>query len=147
MCKGGKQTVKHDQTHARIMRIAEVMKCAPDLPLPLGLYTCFVAVSATLVLVDADVLLSSHRVSSTIAVFLSDADVLAVSIFLTGRAGLVRILLLLTFPSSALDCDVLFRLDLGGLFSLFVLIGRRKDAERDSVRLLVSRFLQWQAEL
>lgn len=97
-----------------------------DLPLPLDVdagVTRVEAVLATAVLfVDANVLLSPHR-ASAVAVFLCDADVLAVAVVATGRAGLVgRRLLFLTFPSSALDRDTLVRLDLGGLSSLLVLV-------------------------
>ena len=91
------------------------------------LETVLAAEVATVVLVDADVFLSAHT-GGTAAVVLCDADVLTELV--TGRAGLLLGWLLLTFPSSALDLYVLFSLDLFGL--LVVLVGRRKDAERDS---------------
>lgn len=88
------------------------------------------AVLAAVVLVHADVLFSAHA-GGAAAVVLGDADVFAEAFFVTGRAGWLLGWLLLTFPSSALDRDVLFSLDLLGLLS--ILVGRRKDAERDSV--------------
>lgn len=54
---------------------------------------------------------------------------------MTGRAGLLGLRWFLTFPSSALDRNLLLSLDLLGLF--VVLVGRRKDAERDSGEALV----------
>lgn len=87
------------------------------------------AVLAAVVLVHADVLFSAHA-GGAAAVVLGDADVFAEAFFVTGRAGWLLGWLLLTFPSSALDLYVLFSLDLFGL--LVVLVGRRKDAERDS---------------
>lgn len=87
------------------------------------------AVLAAVVLVHADVLFSAHA-GGAAAVVLGDADVFAEAFFVTGRAGWLLGWWLLTFPSSALDRDVLFSLDLLGLLS--ILVGRRKDAERDS---------------
>lgn len=87
-------------------------------------------VVATVVLVDTNVLFLGHACRAT-AVVLSDADVFAEAFFVTGRGGFLGSWWLLTFPSSALDRSLLFSLDLFGLLVVFV--GRRKDAERDSV--------------
>lgn len=95
------------------------------------LETVFAAEVATVVLVDVDVFLSAHA-GGTAAVVLCDADVLTELV--TGRAGLLLGWWLLTFPSSALDLYVLLSLDLFGL--LVILVGRRKDAERDSAGAL-----------
>jgi hypothetical protein len=101
--------------------------------------TVLAAGVAAVVLVNADFLFSADA-SGTATVFLSggDADVLADALLVTGRAGLLGLRLLLLFPSSALDCYLLLSLDLFGL--LVVSVGRRKDAERDSGRLLVDVF-------
>lgn len=101
------------------------------------LETVLAAEVATVVLVDADVFLSAHA-GGTATVVLCDADVLTKLV--TGRAGLLLGWLLLTFPSSALDLYVLFSLDLFGL--LVVLVGRRKDAERDSAGGLAWKVLR-----
>ena len=104
---------------------AKWVKMGVDLPLPLNVdagITRVVAVFAAAVLfVDADVLFSPHR-ASAVAIFFCDADLFAVAVVATGRAGLVGRRLFLTFPSSALDRDTLVRLDLGGLSSLLVFI-------------------------
>lgn len=86
---------------------------------------------ATVVLVDTDVLFLGHAYGlRATAVVLGDADVFAEAFFVTGRGGFLgSSWWLLTFPSSALDRDLLFSLDLFGLLGVFV--GRRKDAERD----------------
>lgn len=68
----------------------------------------------TIVLSDANVLLSSHALGAT-AFFFSDMDVSAT----------------LVVPSSALDGDSLVGLDLGGLCGLVVLVGGGKDTERN----------------
>lgn len=99
---------------------------------------------ATVVLVDTDVLFLGHAYGlRATAVVLGDADVFAEAFFVTGRGGFLgSSWWLLTFPSSALDRDLLFSLDLFGLLGVFV--GRRKDAERDSVvwlALVVSKML------
>lgn len=94
------------------------------------------AVVATVVLEDADFLFSAYTSGTAAVVFSrSDADVLADALLVTGRAGLLGLRLLLLFPSSALDCYLLLSLDLFGL--LVVLVGRWKDAERDSGGVLV----------
>lgn len=96
----------------------------------------FEAVVAAVVLEDADFLFSADASGTAAVVFgRSDADVLADALLVTGRAGLLGLRLLLLFPSSALDCYLLLSLDLFGL--LVVLVGRWKDAERDSVDVLV----------
>jgi hypothetical protein len=89
----------------------------------------FEAVLAAVVgLVDADILFLGEASWAAAVVFSGgDVDVLLV----TGRAGLLGWWWLLTFPSSALDRYLLLSLDLFGLLVVFV--GRRKDAERDSV--------------
>ena len=78
-----------------------------------------VAISVAVVLVHADVLLDSYAAAlglSTVAVFFGDANVLtrvAGVVVSTGRDGLR--LLVSAFPSSVLDCDAFFALDLSGL--------------------------------
>lgn len=91
----------------------------------------FEAVLAAVVgLVDADILFSAEASWAAAVVFSgSDADVLADSLLVTGRAGLLGWWWLLTFPSSAFDRYFLLSLDLFSLLGVFV--GRRKDAERD----------------
>jgi hypothetical protein len=93
----------------------------------------FEAVLAAVVgLVDADILFSDGASWAAAVLFSGgDADVLADGLLVTGRAGLLGWWWLLTFPSSALDRYLLLSLDLFGLLVVFV--GRRKDAERDSV--------------
>lgn len=76
---------------------------------------------ATVGLVDTDVLFLAHVGSWATAIVLGDADVLTEVLFVTGRGGFLGSWWLLTFPSSALDRDVLFSLDLFGL--LVVLVG------------------------
>lgn len=96
----------------------------------------FAAGVATVVLKDADFLFSADTSGTATVVFSGgDADVLADALLVTGRAGLLGLRLLLLFPSSALDRYLLLSLDLFGLLVVFV--GRRKDAERDSGRVLV----------
>lgn len=98
------------------------------------------AVVAVVVLEDADFLFSADASGTATVVFLGggDADVLADALLVTGRAGLLGLRLLLLFPSSALDRYLLLSLDLLGLLVVFV--GRRKDAERDSGRVLAGVF-------
>jgi hypothetical protein len=93
----------------------------------------FEAVLAAVVgLVDADILFLGEASWAAAVVFSGgDADVLVDVLLVTGRAGLLGWWWLLTFPSSALDRYLLLSLDLFGLLVVFV--GRRKDAERDSV--------------
>ena len=93
----------------------------------------FEAVLAAVVgLVDADILFSAEASWAAAVVFSGgDADVLADGLLVTGRAGLLGWWWLLTFPSSAFDRYFLLSLDLFSLLGVFV--GRRKDAERDSV--------------
>ena len=103
-----------------------------------GVEAVFAAEVATVVLVDADVLLSAYASGSGTAAVVfrgGDADVLADALLVTGRAGLLGLRWFLTFPSSALDRYLLLSLDLLGLF--VVLVGRRKDAERDSAKVSV----------
>jgi len=70
--------------------------------------------------------------AGTVAVVLGDADVLAKAFVSTGRAGLrCGDVLTSIFPSSALDRDSLFGLDLSGGGSLLVLVCGGEDAERD----------------
>jgi hypothetical protein len=96
----------------------------------------FEAVLAAVVgLVDADILFLGEASWAAAVVFSGgDADVLAEVLLVTGRAGLLGWWWLLTFPSSALDRYLLLSLDLYG--RLVVFVGRRKDAERDSVGAL-----------
>jgi hypothetical protein len=93
----------------------------------------FEAVLAAVVgLVDADILFLCEASWAAAVLFSGgDADVLVDVLLVTGRAGLLGWWWLLTFPSSALDRYLLLSLDLFGLLVVFV--GRRKDAERDSV--------------
>ena len=77
-------------------------------------------ISVAVVLVHADVLLDSYAAAfglATVAVFFGDADVLtrvALGVVVsTGRESLR--LLVSAFPSSVLDCDAFFALDLSGL--------------------------------
>jgi hypothetical protein len=96
----------------------------------------FEAVLAAVVgLVYADILFLGEASWAAAVVFSGgDADVLAEVLLVTGRAGLLGWWWLLTFPSSALDRYLLLSLDLYG--RLVVFVGRRKDAERDSVGAL-----------
>jgi hypothetical protein len=107
------------------------------LPLSVNFHTSVATVGVAVLLSDADVLLATHTASWSAAVFFSDADVLAcVAVVTTGRA-LLGVSITLTFPSSALDSYTLVSLDFGGVGSLLVVpVGRRKDAERDSVVIL-----------
>lgn len=103
----------------------------------------FEAVLAAVVgLVDADILFLGEASWAAAVVFSGgDADVLAEVLLVTGRAGLLGWWWLLTFPSSALDRYLLLSLDLYG--RLVVFVGRRKDAERDSVGALAGCSWSW----
>lgn len=88
-----------------------------------------------IVFTNADVLAEVFSFTTTsVAIFFGDAYVLAVgTVVSTGRAGLRGESLSSIFPSSALDGDTLVSLDFSGFGTLLVPVGRRKDAERDSV--------------
>jgi hypothetical protein len=103
----------------------------------------FEAVLAAVVgLVDADILFLGEASWAAAVVFSGgDADVLAEVLLVTGRAGLLGWWWLLTFPSSALDRYLLLSLDLYG--RLVVFVGRRKDAERDSVGASAGCSFSW----
>lgn len=82
---------------------------------------------------DVDVLASLFRAALE-AVLLADADFLTrETVFATWLLSRFRSL----FPSSALDSHTFLSLDFSRLGGLVVSVGRGKDAERDSVRLLV----------
>lgn len=83
---------------------------------------------------NVDVLLLASSPTSAALILLSNADVL-----LGVRVLLVEAVT--TFPSSALDSYSLVSLYLGGIRSLLVPVGRGKDAERDTVGVLVGQFL------
>ena len=111
-----------------------------DLPLALDVNTLGVAVAV--VGGDAVFLFAPHTAFGSVAVALAffDADLLSVAVVSTGRAWLGGVLITSTFPFSALNRHSLFALDFGSLRCLFfVLVCRRKDAERDSGGAIVSR--------
>jgi hypothetical protein len=100
------------------------------------------ALAAVVGLVDADILFLGEASWAAAVVFSGgDADVLAEVLLVTGRAGLLGWWWLLTFPSSALDRYLLLSLDLYG--RLVVFVGRRKDAERDSVGASAGCSFSW----
>lgn len=125
-------------TAVETLVVEAVLGAGVEAVLTAFLEAVFAAGVATVVLKDADFLFSADA-SGTLALTVvfsgGDADVLADALLVTGRAGLLGLRLLLLFPSSALDRYLLFSLDLLGLLVVFV--GRRKDAERDSERVLV----------
>jgi hypothetical protein len=116
--------------------VVEAVLCAGVEAVLTAFFEAFLAaVVAAVVLEDADFLFSAYASGTATVVFSGgDADVLTDVLLVTGRAGLLGMRLMLTFPSSALDRYLLLSLDLFGLLVVFV--GRRKDAERDSGRVL-----------
>ena len=100
---------------------AWVMKAVrKDLPLSVNFHASVASVFVPVVLVHVNVLFSPHTTGSsgTLSFSISDADVFAIAVVLTGRAGLVGSSITLTFPSSALNRNSLVSLDFGGLRSL-----------------------------